>query len=81
MVLATVTNGTLATPGDFNKLGAGTLALLGAAQVGSNAVIDAGTLIVEGNVNAAGDLYVGQTNSNIAMVISDGGIYTVDTKF
>ena len=29
-----MTNGTLATPGDFNKLGAGTLALLGAAQVG-----------------------------------------------
>jgi T5SS/PEP-CTERM-associated repeat protein/autotransporter-associated beta strand protein len=71
--LATVTNGTLATPGDFNKLGAGTLALLGAAQVGSNAVIDAGALLVEGNVNAVSDLYIGRTNSNIAMVISNGG--------
>ena len=71
--LATVTNGTLATPGDLNKLGAGTLALLGAAQIGSNAVIDAGALLVEGNVNAISDLYIGQTNSNIAMVISNGG--------
>ena len=71
--LATVTNGTLATPGDFNKLGAGTLALLGAAQVGNNAVIDAGTLLVEGTVSAAGSLTVGNTNSGIAMVISNGG--------
>ena len=78
--LATVTNGTLATPGDFNKLGAGTLALLGAAQVGSNAVIDAGALLVESTVNAAGDLYVGQTNSGIAMVISNGGLVTVGTN-
>ena len=71
--LAKVTNGTLATPGDFNKLGAGTLALFGAAQIGSSAVIDAGALLVEGNVNAADVLYVGQTNGNIAMVISNGG--------
>ena len=75
--LATVTNGTLVTPGDFNKLGAGTLALSGAAQVGSNAVIDAGALLVEGMVNAAGNLYVGKTNSNIAMTITNGGAAVV----
>jgi T5SS/PEP-CTERM-associated repeat protein/autotransporter-associated beta strand protein len=71
--LAKVTNGTLATPGDFNKLGAGTLALLGAAQIGNNAVIDAGTLIVEGNVNAAGDLTVGYQGSGNSLVISNSG--------
>ena len=75
--LATITNGTLATPADFNKLGSGTLALLGGAQIGSNAVIDAGTMLFEGAVTAEGSLYAGKTSSNTAVIITNGGMVGV----
>ena len=47
-----VTGGTLATPGNFNKTGAGELDVQNAVVVGGTASIDAGLLSVNGQLNA-----------------------------
>ena len=75
-----VTGGTLATPGNFNKTGAGELDVQNAVVVGGTASIDAGLLSVNGQLNANTVVVnTGGTLGGNGTIVAPGGMTIAGT--
>ena len=75
-----VTGGSLATPGNFNKTGAGELDVQNAVVVGGTASIDAGLLSVNGQLNANNVVVnTGGTLGGNGIIVAPGGMTIAGT--
>ncbi|MEY3480969.1 MAG: hypothetical protein RIQ71_1744, partial [Verrucomicrobiota bacterium] len=71
--LSNLINGT----GAFANYGSGTLTVSNSNTYAGITTLDGGTTVFKGSISNAADLVVGNTNSGIWMVVSNGGVVSV----